>query len=108
MNIDLKDFFPSISFYRIKSSLKNLGLDQDTALSIANLSTLHNVLPQGAPTSPILSNIICKKLDYKFRNLAFKNNCVYTRYSDDITFSTNKYGVLSLEMKNFKFCRKSS
>ena len=101
MNIDLKDFFPSISFYRIKSSLKNLGLDQDTALSIANLSTLHNVLPQGAPTSPILSNIICKKLDYKLRNLAFKNNCVYTRYADDITFSTNKYGVLSLENENF-------
>jgi RNA-directed DNA polymerase len=49
-----------------------------------------NCLPQGGPTSPIISNLISSKLDNTLREIAQKHKCFYTRYADDITFSTNK------------------
>jgi RNA-directed DNA polymerase len=100
LNIDLKNFFPSITFHKVRYKLIKLGLDNDTALSIANLATLDNTLPQGAPTSPLLSNIICKGLDFKLRSIARKNKCNYSRYADDITFSTNAYKTLKFDSCN--------
>lgn len=58
---------------------------------IANLCTHNNCLPQGAPTSPILSNMVCASLDTSLQRLAKKYGCIYTRYADDITFSTSHY-----------------
>lgn len=95
-NIDLKDFFPSIELHRIKAVLKlepfNLSSPEREKLAflIARLSCKDGRLPQGSPTSPVLSNIVCQKLDRRLQGLAKHNNCRFTRYADDITFSANK------------------
>lgn len=88
-NIDLKDFFSSITFPRIYGLLtsKPYSLDPSVASVIAHLCTLDGYLPQGAPTSPIISNMICRALDRQLNSLARKNRATYTRYADDITFS---------------------
>ncbi len=71
-------------------SKKPFNLPRSIAAAIAKASTYQNKLPQGAPTSPILSNLICSKLDSQLRSLARKHNCSYSRYADDITFSTHR------------------
>ena len=65
----------------------NVGAGAATAL--AQLCCDESALPQGAPTSPILSNMICRKLDRRLDRLARENNCTYTRYADDLAFSTD-------------------
>ena len=111
-NIDLKDFFPSIDQARIWGRLKktpfNLNETQkrlDLANIIASLcchemevermdntgafvKVLKAVLPQGAPTSPVLSNIICERLDIRLSGVAERFGLKYSRYADDITFSS--------------------
>ncbi|WP_145408422.1 reverse transcriptase domain-containing protein [Paenibacillus xylanexedens] len=90
LNLDLEDFFSTINFGRVRGILKSFfKIGDDAATVIANICCYNNVLPQGAPTSPILSNMICFKLDKEMRNIAKLYNCDYTRYADDITFSTN-------------------
>jgi RNA-directed DNA polymerase len=90
LNIDLKDFFPSIHFGRVRGLLtgKPYYFGSDASRVAADLCCRNGILPQGAPTSPIISNMICGKLDSQLKALAKKYNCVYTRYADDITFST--------------------
>lgn len=97
-NIDLKDFFPSIASGRVYARLlsKPFSLPQEVASLICDLCCYTNgdrdkVLPQGAPTSPVLSNIICERLDRKLHKLAKAYGLRYTRYADDITFSGNAY-----------------
>jgi RNA-directed DNA polymerase len=111
LNVDLKDFFPSIHFGRIKAVLqipifgnkgKNIlanstledlskfGLKPEFAQIFSNLCCFEGKLPQGAPTSPIVTNIVSQKLDYKLVKLAKEYHCFYTRYADDITFSCDK------------------
>ena len=110
-NMDLKDFFPSIDMRRVQALLKlspyNLidNKEQSLAYLIANLCSTEmeverknaqgemakikaKVLPQGAPTSPILSNMICYRLDRKLSGVAKRFGLNYTRYADDITFSS--------------------
>jgi S1-C subfamily serine protease len=88
-NIDLEDFYGKIHFGRVRGALmaKPYSLRKDTAQLIAHLCCVDKVLPQGAPTSPVLSNIICKPLDRELSYLARSNRAFYTRYADDITFS---------------------
>jgi RNA-directed DNA polymerase len=90
LNVDLQDFFPSIHFGRIRGLLrgKPYFFGAEASRVIADLCCRTGVLPQGAPTSPILSNMICGKLDAELKALAKKYHCAYTRYADDITFST--------------------
>ncbi|MEN2388658.1 retron Ec67 family RNA-directed DNA polymerase/endonuclease [Comamonas sp. A7-5] len=93
LNIDLKDFFPSIHFGRVRGILikdNAYNLNPNIAQIIAQICCLDDGLPQGAPTSPILSNIVTRPLDLRLTALAKKHKCVYTRYADDITFSTNQ------------------
>ncbi len=91
LNIDLEDFFPTISFQRIRGMLINrpYRIGESAGTIIAQLCCDDGNLPQGAPTSPIISNMICSKLDNELNSLAENNHCTYTRYSDDLTFSTN-------------------
>ncbi len=91
-NVDLKDFFGSINFGRVYGLLKAkpYSLNSDVARIIAHLCCYNKVLPQGAPTSPVISNMICRKLDRDLSFLAKNNFCYYTRYADDITFSSHK------------------
>ncbi len=95
MNIDLKDFFPSVHFGRVKGLFQSSQFDFSEGIShiLANLVTNEGVLPQGSPTSPILTNLIVRRMDAEMEMLAKKNKCVYTRYADDITFSFWKSDV---------------
>ncbi len=92
LNLDLKDFFPSINFGRVRGLLMAppYNCPEEVATVLAQICCHENQLPQGAPTSPIVSNMICAKLDSHLQRLAKKYQCIYTRYADDITFSTSK------------------
>jgi RNA-directed DNA polymerase len=92
-NIDLKDFFPSVKESRVRAVLHKTNpfrLHQDGAALIARLRCRRYALPQGAPTSPVLSNAVCMKLDRRLYQLSKKLECTYSRYADDITFSSDK------------------
>lgn len=90
LNIDLKDFFNQIHFGRIRGLFlaKPFLFSSEVATTIAQLTNYKGKLPQGAPTSPILTNFICRSLDSSLMEFAKINKCKYTRYADDITFST--------------------
>lgn len=92
LNIDLEDFFHSFHFGRVRGFfLKNkyFHLPLEVATVLAQLTCYKGVLPQGAPTSPIITNLICRVLDIRLLNIAKKYKLDYTRYADDLTFSTN-------------------
>jgi retron-type reverse transcriptase len=88
VNIDLKDFFPTISQNRVEGMLSSLGIDARVAEIIARICCNNGHLPQGAPSSPVLSNMICFRLDKKLMGIAKEARCIYTRYADDITLSS--------------------
>lgn len=92
LNIDLEDFFPSINFGRVRGLFmaEPFKLGPAAAALFAQLCTYRNGLPQGAPTSPALSNFIAADLDRRLTRLARESNVRYTRYADDITFSSNQ------------------
>ena len=97
LNIDLSNFFPSISTSQVDRSLRKEGVDPMVASLIATICCYPTKtefgyiqsLPQGAPTSPILSNICCRSLDKQLDGLAKRFHLTFTRYADDITFSSN-------------------
>ena len=119
LNLDLKDFFPSIHQARVWKRLQvpPFKFNQPVANLLAGLCCMKEsredengikkdvfVLPQGAPTSPIITNMICDKLDYYLGRLAKRFNMNYTRYADDITFSSihyvySKRGKFMLELE---------
>jgi len=101
LNMDLKDFFHTFDRNRVKMGFMyepfNLNGDKEPlAFLLASLCThpfeidgeVKTVLPQGSPTSPTLTNILCKKLDRRLTGLANRFGATYTRYADDITFSS--------------------
>lgn len=87
--LDIKDFFPSISHSKVKDIFISLGCCNDIAENLSRLTTFQNSLPQGFYTSPIISNFALSKLDEKLEKYSIKNNITYTRYGDDLTFSSN-------------------
>jgi hypothetical protein len=89
LNIDLQDFFPSIGFFRVRGVFRKapFSCSHSVATVLAHLCTYQNELPQGAPTSPILANLVCRRLDSDLMDLARRHRATYTRYADDITFS---------------------
>lgn len=92
-NVDLKDFFPSIHFGRVKGFFeqnKNFKLQPKIATMLAQIICHERSLPQGSPCSPVVSNLIGHILDIRLVELARKEGCTYSRYADDLTFSTNK------------------
>lgn len=118
LNIDLKNFFESITEKRVYGIFKSLGYHPNLSVELARLCTvkisqnIFNALPdleqsyfsellnlndavlvQGAPTSPSLSNLICRRLDKRLSGLSNKNNCSFSRYADDITFSGQINGL---------------
>ena len=89
-NIDLEDFFPSINFGRVRGMFmaRPYNCDPAVATVLAQICCWNNQLPQGAPTSPVVSNMLCARLDDQLTRLAREQGWVYTRYADDLTFST--------------------
>ncbi|RMG78175.1 MAG: RNA-directed DNA polymerase [Bacteroidetes bacterium] len=87
ISLDIRDFFDTITFKRVCGLFKGYGIKEDKALLLAGLCCRNGRLPQGAPTSPMISNLICKKMDSRLTGLAEKNGFSYTRYADDLIFS---------------------
>jgi RNA-directed DNA polymerase len=92
LNIDLADFFPTINFGRVRGLFmaQPFGMGAKAATVMAQICTYRNGLPQGAPTSPALSNFIAASLDRRLTRLAKEQRCRYSRYADDITFSCDQ------------------
>lgn len=93
LNLDLENFFESFNFGRVRGyfiSNKYFSLDPNIATVIAQIACFNNSLPQGSPCSPVITNLITNSLDIRLVHLARKNGCAYSRYADDITFSTRK------------------
>ncbi|PCC72657.1 Reverse transcriptase (RNA-dependent DNA polymerase) [Nannocystis exedens] len=105
VNFDLKDFFPTVTFPRVKGAIRRLGYSESLATALALVCTepdLEEValdgvtwfvargprhLPQGSPCSPAITNLLCRRLDRRLGGLAQALGFVYTRYADDLTFS---------------------
>jgi hypothetical protein len=98
LKLDLQDFFPTIHFRRVAGIFRHLGYSDDVSSTLAGLTTWRpklddgrvlwpGQLPQGAPTSPALANLACRRLDARLAGLAARARATYTRYADDLTFS---------------------
>lgn len=105
VNFDLRDFFPSIRWQRVRGVFESLGYGRPVATTLALLCTEADVeevevdgerwfvhtserhLPQGSPASPVLTNLLCRRLDARLQGLARSLGFDYTRYADDLTFS---------------------
>ena len=108
MRVDLKDFFPSIKLRRVKRVFQDLGYNEGVATLFALISTEapraevefegkkyfaalgDRCLPQGAPTSPAITNVMCRHLDNRMAGAAQKMGFLYTRYADDLVFSSKE------------------
>jgi retron-type reverse transcriptase len=89
-NIDIKDFFPSIKKSTVRELFENAGFPDQSAYFLAGLCCLHERLPQGAPTSPAIANLVFYDLDESLFTEAKKLSLTYTRYADDLSFSGDK------------------
>lgn len=85
--LDLRDFFGTITFARVVGFFKACRFSDSTSFLLAGLCCREGRLPQGAPTSPILANLVCRRLDARLHGLAAKYGFAYTRYADDLVFS---------------------
>lgn len=87
--MDIKDFFPSIHYDSIANVFRSIGYSPSASRLLADLCSYNKTLPQGAPTSPKLANIIFKPLDEKLAAIAKEESAIYSRYADDLTFSSD-------------------
>ncbi|HHZ8505899.1 TPA: retron St85 family RNA-directed DNA polymerase [Morganella morganii] len=94
LNLDLKDFFTNIQASHVYSLFKNIGYNKNIAFVLTSFCTKGGYLPQGAPTSPALSNLVCSKLDHRISTYCKKRALIYTRYADDLCISGNKILIL--------------
>ncbi|MCM1989975.1 reverse transcriptase family protein [Oceanirhabdus seepicola] len=123
INMDLEDFFPTITFERVRGMFKAFGYSGYIASLLAMICTYcermpievrekikyvktsERILPQGSPASPMITNILCMKLDKRLSGLASKSGFVYTRYADDMSFSLREENTLeSSDLDTRKFC----
>jgi RNA-directed DNA polymerase len=106
VNVDLKDFFPTVTYRRVKGMFGKLGYSEEVATVLGLLCTEPDIaetqldgityfvargprrLPQGAPTSPAITNALCRRFDRRIAGWAARHGFVYTRYADDLTLST--------------------
>jgi hypothetical protein len=92
LNVDLKDFFPTFNFGRVRGFFihnNSFKLNDNVATIIAQIACHENSLPQGSPCSPIIADLIAHLLDVRLVQLAKENKLTYSRYADDLTFSTS-------------------
>ena len=92
-NVDIEDFFGALNFGRVRGFFihdNTFALDPVIATIVAQIGCHNNALPQGSPCSPVISNLIGNILDLRLLALARDTGCTYTRYADDLTFSTNE------------------
>ena len=94
LQIDLVDFFTSIKQKQVFKLLRRKGYNGKISAIITSLCTYNGCLPQGGTTSPIISNLICNSLDKRLVGLCSKRDINYSRYADDMTFSSNEKSSL--------------
>lgn len=89
LNVDIENYFPSIKIFQIRKALMQepFNLNSKMASFITRFATLKGGLPQGAASSPLISNIVSNNLDKKLKEFAIKHKQTFTRYADDISFS---------------------
>lgn len=100
LKIDLKDFFPSITINQTITIFRALGYTHKVSFYLASICCYDGILPQGAPTSPMLSNIVAKTMDKRLMAFAKKYKLKYTRYADDLAFSGDSIPVKFVEYIN--------
>jgi RNA-directed DNA polymerase len=88
VKIDIQDFFPSIRFGQVENVYRDFGFPGRVVTLLTKLSLLDGVLPQGAPTSPCLANLVFLPCDREILALADRHRVAYSRYADDLTFSS--------------------
>lgn len=119
MKCDINNFFYSITQDGIQKKLLEYGANSEISLLLSQLTTYHNILFPGLNTSPVLSNMYCEDLDKSLTFLSDKYGCIYTRYADDITISSDyelptkdeliniiKQNGFSINEKKYKIMRK--
>lgn len=89
LNVDVKDFFSSVREHRVIQAFESLGYNAQVATHLGDITTLNGVLPQGAPTSPAIANLCFKQCDFALLEIAAGHGLRYTRYADDLTFSSH-------------------
>ncbi|MFL1906781.1 retron St85 family RNA-directed DNA polymerase [Plesiomonas shigelloides] len=94
LNIDLKDFFTTINALQVYTLFKSIGYNKNISFLLASICTKSGYLPQGAPTSPAISNLVCLRLDRRISSYCDKKALAYTRYADDISISGNKVSII--------------
>lgn len=87
LSVDIQDFFPSISWQQVQTVFANFGFSGAVPALLADLCTRRKMFPQGAPTSPQLSNLIFRPADDQISSLCAEESIIYSRYADDLTFS---------------------
>lgn len=101
LKFDVKNFFESISLFEVYKVFRHFGYTKKLSSMLARLCCLNDCLPQGASTSPYLSNLFAKKLDKRIGTYCIKNQLRYSRYSDDITISGDIAEDKIPKIKNF-------
>ena len=97
IRFDLRDFFGAINFGRVSGLFqKRFNLEPRRAAVLAQLCCHNGKLPQGAPTSPIITNLICESMDRRLFDLTQRHGCEYSRYADDMIFSFARRAPTSL------------
>ena len=94
LKMDLKDFYPSIERNRVFSQFTKIGYGSYASSLLTEICTHNGVLPQGAVTSPYLANMICYRMDMRIAGYCNKRGITYTRYADDMIFSSDDRRVL--------------
>ena len=93
--MDIKNFFGSIKEKQVFQLFCKIGYNTDVSAILTNLCTYEGVLPQGAVTSPYIANLVTYHLDVRVNGLCSRKDIVYTRYPDDLSFSSNNRAKLN-------------
>jgi RNA-directed DNA polymerase len=88
LNVDIKSFFDSIKMSQVANVFASLGYSEGGSSALTTLTTMDGIAPTGAPTSPMIANLIFRDADAALAKFAAKNELIYTRYADDLTFSS--------------------
>ena len=99
ISLDIEEFFPSVNRWRVRKIFELAGYPPVTAEMLTHLCKYFDGLPQGGVTSPSLSNLVALRLDRRLAGLCARSNIVFTRYADDMTFSSNNRVVLSKALR---------